>query len=186
MTVSYRHRTNARVSNQIHNLPFPSPNAGFKPTDPLSNKGPAKQKVLALGEQKVHAHKSNLTEESSCRMIRLGTLMSSHQTLRYQEHQTLLHPVHHPLRYQEHQTLLHPVHHPLRYQEHQTLRYQEHQTLLHPVHQTLLHPVHQTLLHPVHQTLLHPVHQTLLGPSTTCLMLTSLSGLLSYRSTRTL
>jgi hypothetical protein len=46
------------AANQIHNLPFPSPNAGFKPTDPLSNKGLAKQKVLALGEQKVHAHKS--------------------------------------------------------------------------------------------------------------------------------
>ncbi|KAG1733813.1 hypothetical protein EDB19DRAFT_1830797 [Suillus lakei] len=39
-------------TNQIHNHPFPSPNASFKPTDLLSNKGLAKQKVLVLGEQK--------------------------------------------------------------------------------------------------------------------------------------
>ncbi|KAG2051070.1 hypothetical protein BDR06DRAFT_612686 [Suillus hirtellus] len=44
------------TANQIHN-PFPSPDAGFKPTDLLSNKGLVKPRVLGLGEQNVHACK---------------------------------------------------------------------------------------------------------------------------------
>ncbi|KAG1837560.1 hypothetical protein DFJ58DRAFT_734277 [Suillus subalutaceus] len=50
------------TANQIHN-PFPSPHAGFKLNDFLSNEGPVKQRVLGLDGENVLAHKPNLKRQ---------------------------------------------------------------------------------------------------------------------------